>query len=99
MTARRATEFAGRIENYSWRRALKQREEVDMRVVDLISTTAEGKFGPAQRMAEAIVEIHRKQGGCLPQDLLGKNFTNDDIDRHWGMAKALAYVELYVLDS
>jgi hypothetical protein len=36
-----------------------------MQVVDLISTESESKFGPAQRMATAIVEIYREQGGCF----------------------------------
>lgn len=100
--ARRASEFAGHIEEYcrlTVPEAFEQREDEDMQVVDLISTEPEGKFGPAQRMTTAIVEIYREQGGCLPQDLLSKGFTNDEIDRHCAMAKALAYVELNIMDS
>lgn len=99
--ARRASEFAGLIEEYcriTVPEAFEHREE-DMQVVDLISTEPEGKFGPAERMATAIVEIYREQGGCLPQDLLTKGFTNDEIVRHWPMAHALAKIELNIMDS
>jgi hypothetical protein len=48
-------------------------------------------FAVAERMATAIVEIIREQGGCLPHDLAARGFTYDEIDRHWAMAKALAY--------
>jgi hypothetical protein len=71
----------------------------DMQVVDLMTAEPEGKFAPAGRMATAIVEIHREQGGCLPQDLLGKGFTNDEIVRHWPMANALAKIDLKIMDS
>lgn len=100
--AYRASEFTGHIEEYcrgTVPEALEQREEEDMHVVDLVSTEPDGKFEPAGQMATAIVEIYREQGGCLPQDLLSKGFTNDEIDRHWAMANALAKVELNILDS
>jgi hypothetical protein len=45
------------------------------------------------------VEIYREQGGCLPQDLLSKGFTNDEIVRHWQIANALAKLELSVMDN
>jgi hypothetical protein len=99
--ARRATEFASFIEEFcriAVPKAFEQEKEAEMRVVDLIGTGAEGKFGPGERMATAIVEIHREQGGCLPQDLLSKGFTNG-IVRHWQMANALAKIELSVMDS
>jgi hypothetical protein len=70
-----------------------------MEVVDLISADPEGKFGPAGRMATAIVEIYREKGGCLPQDLLAKGFASDEIARLWAMAKALAKIELNIMDS
>lgn len=59
----------------------------------------EAKFPVAERMASAIVAIIREQGGCLPHELLAKGFTHEEIDRHWAMAKALAYVELNITDS
>ena len=99
--ARRASEFAALIEEYcriSVPEAFEQEREEDMQVVDLVSTESEGKFGPAGRMATAIVELYREQGGCLPQDLLARGFTNEEIDRDWAMAKALAYVELNIMD-
>jgi hypothetical protein len=70
-----------------------------MQVVDLAPTESEGKFGPAERMATAIVELHREQGGCLPQDLLTKGFSNDELVRHWAMANGLAKIELSIMDS
>jgi hypothetical protein len=79
--------------------AFEQRGEEDMQVVDLVNTEPEGKFGTAERMATAIVELYREQGGCLPQDLLTKGFLNDEIVRHWAMANALAKIELNIMDS
>ena len=100
--ARRASEFACLIEEHrqiTVPEALEQGEEEEMQVVDLVTTKPEGKFGPAERMATAIVEIYREQGGCLPQDLLIKGFSNDEIVRHWAMANALAKIELNIMDS
>jgi len=70
-----------------------------MRVVDLETSDPEGKFSLAERMATAIVEVIKEKGGCLPHDLAAKGFTYEEIDRHWAMAKALAYVELKIMDS
>jgi hypothetical protein len=100
--ARRASEFAGLIEEYcrvAVPEALEQNGHKEMQVVGVINTEPEGKFGPAERMATAIVEIYREQGGCLPQDLLARGFTNEEIVRHWPMAYALAKVELNIMDS
>lgn len=100
--ARRAREFASFIEEFCRScvpEAFEQEKEEEMRVVDLAATGTEGKFGPAERMATAIVEIYREQGGCLPQDLLSKGFTNDEIVRHWHIANALAKLELSVMDK
>ena len=100
--ARRASEYADFIEEFcriSVPEAFEQQEEEDMQVVDLVSTGSEGKFGPAERMATAIVELYREQGGCLPQDLLTKGFSNDEIVRYWAMANALAKIELNMMDS
>lgn len=53
----------------------------------------------AEHMAAAISAIYREKGGCLPQDLIGRGYPRDEIDRHWAMAKALAQVELNIKDS
>jgi hypothetical protein len=57
------------------------------------------RISDAERMAAVIVEIIKQQGGCLPQDLAARGFTPAEIDRHWPMAKGLAYVELNISDS
>jgi hypothetical protein len=49
------------------------------------------------RMTDAIVELVAEQEGrCNPDDLLAKGFTREEIDRHWKMAQALAYVKMNV---
>ena len=68
--------------------------EPPVRVVDLITSDEDKKFEPAGRMAEAIIQITKEQGGCLPQDLNGKGFTPDEVAQYWHMAKSLAVVEL-----
>ena len=100
--ASRATAFANLIEEFcqaSVPEAFEDRGEPDMRVIDLETSNPGGKFSVVERMANAIVEIKQEQGGCLPHDLAGKGFTHDEIDRHWAMAKALAYVELKMMAS
>jgi hypothetical protein len=52
-----------------------------------------------QRMAEAIVEVYKEQNGCLPQDLIAKGLTPEEVDRHWAMAWALAKVRMNMSDS
>jgi hypothetical protein len=59
----------------------------------------QGKFGVAQRMADAIVRLMQENEGCLPQDLIAEGFTPEEIERHWAMARALAQVQLNMLDS
>ena len=100
--AGRAGEFARLIEDFcrlSVPEVMEGEEGKDMRVVDLVTDKPEAKFAPAERMATAIAEIYREQGGCLPQDLIAKGFTPEEVDRHWAMAKALALVELKIMDS
>jgi hypothetical protein len=100
--AKRAQAFAKLIEEFcriSVPEAFEEREEPDMRVIDPEISNPEEKFSLVERMATAIAEIMREQGGCLPLDLVAKGFTRDEIDRHWPMAKALAYVELKIMDS
>jgi hypothetical protein len=58
--AGRASDVAGLIEEFCRivvPEAFEHREEEEMQVVDLVTTKPEGKFGPAERMATAIVEI------------------------------------------
>ena len=57
------------------------------------------KFGVAERMADAIVKLIRKNDACMPQDLANAGFTPQEIERHWAMAMALARVELNMMDS
>jgi hypothetical protein len=100
--ASRATGFAGLIEEFcraSVPEAFEETGDENIRVVDLETSEPEGRFSLADRMATAIAAIIREQGGCLPHDLVAKGFTHEEIDRHWTMAKALAYVELKIMDS
>ena len=66
---------------------------------DTADPTYESKLAVSERMATAIAEIYRKTGGCLPHDLVAKGFTHEEVDRHWAMAKALAHVQLKIMDS
>jgi hypothetical protein len=99
--AGRATEFAALIEEFCRASAPEAFEHAGegLRIVDLVTTNPVGKFGLADRMAAAIAELYREQGGGLPQDLLAKGFTPDEVDRHWAMAKALAQVALKITDA
>jgi hypothetical protein len=58
-----------------------------------------GKFGTAKRMAAAIVKLMRANNICEPQDLINEGFTADEVERCWPMARALAQVELNMMDS
>ena len=68
-----------------------------LRVVDLVGDDESKRYEPAGRMAIAIIEITRANGGCLPQDLNAKGFTPDEVAEHWHMAKSLAAVELKLM--
>jgi hypothetical protein len=46
-----------------------------------------------ERMAKAIVDVMRKNGECLPQDLLPFGFTKDETIDYWHKAYAIAAVE------
>lgn len=59
----------------------------------------ESHFAVAERMANAIADSYRETGGCLPHDLIARGFTHAEIDQHWAMAKALAHVEMNIMDS
>jgi len=81
---RRALTFARLIEEF----CLEQ-------VGDASDPSAEGPLAIVTRMANAIVEILTTQEGrCEADDLLTKGFTREQIERHWKMAQALAYVKL-----
>jgi hypothetical protein len=73
--------------------------ELTVHVVDLITSDEDRKFAPAGRMAAAIIEITRENGGCLPQDLNVKGFTPAEVARHWHMAKSLAEVEMKLMND
>jgi hypothetical protein len=68
-----------------------------MFVVDLVTTDKDKRFAPAGRMATAIVEITRVNGGCLPQDLNEKGFSPAEVAEHWNLAKSLAEVEMRLM--
>jgi hypothetical protein len=50
-------------------------------------------------MANAIVEIKKEKGGCLPQDLHEKEFTPTEVAERWHMANAMADIEMKLMDS
>ncbi len=74
-------------------------DEVDFARGAGADVAPQGKFGMAHVMAKSIVKLMRENQTCLPQDLVAEGFHPDEIDRHWAMAKALAQVELNILDS
>lgn len=74
-------------------------ELIGSRYVQGVVMMLKDKVSVAERMATAVVEITREEGSCVPKDLLARGFTEDEIDRHWAMAKALAQVELNIMDS
>src|SRR5262245_26897916 len=84
----RARDFAILIEKFCYASVPEAFEEgaETMRVVDLETSDPERKFSKVERMATAIVETIREQGGCLPHDLVVRGFTRGEIDRHWVMA-------------
>lgn len=51
------------------------------------------------RMSETIAGIMQSTGGCVPQDMIAKGFTYEEIERYWPMAKALAHVRLNLMDA
>lgn len=70
-----------------------------MIVIDLISENPNNKFAPFQRMANAIIDLTRKNGGCLPEDLLAAGFTKQETDDYWHMSFAMACVELKLMED
>jgi hypothetical protein len=66
-------------------------------IVGLVTSDKDKKFELVARMATAIVQIIRANGGCLPQDLNEKGFTPDEVVEHWHMAQSLAAVEINLM--
>jgi hypothetical protein len=98
--ARRAAQFANLIEEFC-RHMVPEAFETheSLRVFDLVKVGSEGRFAVVERIADAIVDLYREQGGCLPQDLLARGFAREEIERHWAMAKALAQVAMNITDA
>ena len=92
----RAAVFAGLIEEFC-RATLPdvfgEVEKHSNQNLNLASPNSEPTFSIAERMANAIADIYKETGNCLPHDLMTKGFAQDEIDRHWAMANALAHVE------
>jgi hypothetical protein len=68
-----------------------------MMIVDIRTDNPDHNFTPCQRMANAIIDCVRKNGGCLPQDLLPLGFTRQETLDCWHMANAMAAVELKLM--
>jgi hypothetical protein len=58
-------------------------------VIDLISENEALKFEVAGRMAQAIMELNKKNGGCMPQDLNARGFTPAEVADNWDAAHFL----------
>ncbi|MFA4994781.1 MAG: hypothetical protein WC521_05710 [Bdellovibrionales bacterium] len=63
-------------------------------IITLLGAEFDCKFAPYFRMAEAIIELAKIKGECLPQDLLTCGFSKAEIDDRWHMSNAMANVEL-----
>jgi hypothetical protein len=57
--------------------------------IDLISDNKNLQFEVAGRMAHAILELKKAQGGCMPQDLNAKGFTPSQVAENWDAAHFL----------
>lgn len=91
----RAMEFADLIEAFCYKTVPDALDGF----VSSVAVNPQGRFAEAERMADAVVEVYREKGGCLPHDLIAKGFTYEEVELHWAMAKALAHVELKMMDS
>ena len=70
-----------------------------MIIVDIMTTDETKKFSGYERMANVIADLTRKNGGCLPQDLLAFGFTKDETIDHWAMAQTMASVEIKLMEG
>ena len=68
-----------------------------MMVVDVRADNPGNSFAPCQRMATAIADLMRKNGGCLPQDLLPLGFSKEETIELWKTAHVLAALEVKML--
>ncbi|MDE2029557.1 MAG: hypothetical protein KGI97_03230, partial [Alphaproteobacteria bacterium] len=62
-------------------------KRADFFVVDVINEGT--SFSTAGRMAAVIVEMKKKHGMCMPQDLNAKGFTSQEVVDHWDAAHFL----------
>lgn len=58
-------------------------------VIDLISDNEALKFEVAGRMARTIMELNKRNGGCMPQDLNALGFTPTEVAENWNAAHFL----------
>lgn len=66
-------------------------------IPQIINIADDSKFVPYQRMANAIIFLTQKFGGCIPGDLLALGFSKQDAEERWHMAQAMAAVELRLM--
>jgi hypothetical protein len=66
---------------------MAQEKQTGFVVVDVINEGT--SFSTAGRMAAAIMEIRKKSGGCMPQDLNARGFTPQEVVDHWDAAHFL----------
>ena len=68
----------------------------------MLVVNIEGKkstFELHQRLATKIVEMIKEQGSCKPEDLMGSDFSCEEVKKSWCIARSLAEVELYWLET
>jgi len=68
-------------------------------IVDIMTQNVNDKFAPYQRMANAIIAVTEKHGGCMPHDLIPCGFSKQEITDLWDMARAMADVELKLMEN
>ncbi|MDX9689757.1 MAG: hypothetical protein RBT70_04725 [Alphaproteobacteria bacterium] len=69
---------------------------------DAMASTAQSEndiHAAYQDMMDAIVDVLKENGECVPADLKAKGFSQNDIERRWAMAYALARVKLNWMDA
>ena len=66
---------------------MAQEKQAGIFVVDVINEGT--SFSTAGRMAAVIVEMKKKNGMCMPQDLNARGFTPQEVADHWDAAHFL----------
>jgi hypothetical protein len=66
---------------------MAQEKQAEFLVVDVASESM--RFSTAGRMAAVMVEMKKKNGVCMPQDLNAKGFTPQEVADHWDAAHFL----------